>query len=85
MRKKLATQPNLSSSVITAQGKYNDFTKGSDLSSKNKKCMRRWSRSLIELNNDEQEYTDIPLNIDHCSDSPKLGSLKNSARKTMIS
>lgn len=47
--------------------------------------MQRWSRSLIELNNDEHEYTDIPLNIDQCSDSPKMGSLKNSTRKTMIS
>ena len=47
--------------------------------------MRRWNKSLIELNNDEHEYTDIPLNIDQCSGSPDIGSPKNYTRITMTS
>ena len=45
--------------------------------------MDRWSRSLTELNDDEHEFTDIPLNIDQEIGTPNLGSPKSTGRVTI--
>ena len=68
---------------MTVQGRYNNFAKGASQSSKEKKCMDRWSRSLTELNDDEHEFTDIPLNIDQEIGTPNLGSPKSTGRVTI--
>ena len=84
LRKKLG-KPNLCSSVMTVQGRYNNFLQGTEQSSRDTKCLTRWQRSLSDLNNGEHEFTDIPLNIDQQNATPTIGSLKNSARMTMMS